>query len=316
MPIIESRVDPNSEGFRANREQMLALIGEFRALEQKVRDVSNADDVMRRLAFMSLMSMVGPGMAPLIGATISTLFGWRFIFVLLASLGVFNLACAWRLLPETGRPTHILNTRSVRSDYRSLLGSASFVGFVLGGGCATTAFYAFIAAAPFTWAHELHRPPGEVGFYLGLLIVGMSFGNILSNRLGRSISTNRVMLGAAALSLVCAFALLALVLAHALSAPRIGAGMFVYSVGAGMCSPAVMAKSLSVNPRVTGSAAGLYGFTQMAVGALCTSMAALGSSPMLSAAVVMASAGTFGIVAFLIGLADERARLHLERKAS
>src|SRR6201988_241836 len=42
MPIIESRVDPNSEGFRANREQMLALIREFRALEQKVRDASNA----------------------------------------------------------------------------------------------------------------------------------------------------------------------------------------------------------------------------------------------------------------------------------
>jgi len=42
MPIIESRVDPNAESFRANREQMLALIGEFRALEQKVRDFSNS----------------------------------------------------------------------------------------------------------------------------------------------------------------------------------------------------------------------------------------------------------------------------------
>jgi geranyl-CoA carboxylase beta subunit len=42
MPIIESRIDPQSESFRANREQMLALISEFRALEQKVRDASNA----------------------------------------------------------------------------------------------------------------------------------------------------------------------------------------------------------------------------------------------------------------------------------
>ena len=42
MPIIESRIDPQSENFRVNREQMLALIGEFRALEQKVRDASNA----------------------------------------------------------------------------------------------------------------------------------------------------------------------------------------------------------------------------------------------------------------------------------
>src|SRR5581483_2716586 len=42
MPTIESRINPNSETFRANREQMLALIGDFRALEQKVRDFSNA----------------------------------------------------------------------------------------------------------------------------------------------------------------------------------------------------------------------------------------------------------------------------------
>src|SRR5271170_1969386 len=42
MPIIESRIDPNADSFRANREQMLALIEEFRALEQKVRDLSNA----------------------------------------------------------------------------------------------------------------------------------------------------------------------------------------------------------------------------------------------------------------------------------
>ena len=42
MPIIESRIDTNGESFRSNREQMLVLIEEFRALEQKVRDLSNA----------------------------------------------------------------------------------------------------------------------------------------------------------------------------------------------------------------------------------------------------------------------------------
>jgi geranyl-CoA carboxylase beta subunit len=42
MPILESRIDKNSESFRANREQMLALIAEFRALEQQVRDASNS----------------------------------------------------------------------------------------------------------------------------------------------------------------------------------------------------------------------------------------------------------------------------------
>jgi geranyl-CoA carboxylase beta subunit len=42
MPIIESRIDARSASFRANRQQMLELIAAFRALEQKVRDASNA----------------------------------------------------------------------------------------------------------------------------------------------------------------------------------------------------------------------------------------------------------------------------------
>jgi geranyl-CoA carboxylase beta subunit len=42
MPILETRIDRSSESFHTNREQMLALISEFRAIEQKVRDTSNA----------------------------------------------------------------------------------------------------------------------------------------------------------------------------------------------------------------------------------------------------------------------------------
>ncbi len=279
-----------------------------------VRDTSNADDILRRLALIGLMSMIGPGLAPFVGATISADFSWRFIFVLLGAMGLFNLVSVWRLLPETGNPTRILNTRTVRSDYRSLLGSRRFVGFALGGGCATTAFYAFIASAPFTWAHDLHRPPREVGLYLGLLVVGISVGNLFSNRIRRGVSANRVMIGSAGLSVVCAFVLLALVLMHVLSAPLIGTVMFVYSIGLGMCSPAAMAKSLNVNPRVTGSAAGLYGFTQMAVGAICTSLTAIGTNLTVSAAVVMAVAGVLGLAAFAVGLADER-KYHLLQQA-
>jgi geranyl-CoA carboxylase beta subunit len=49
MPILETRVDRNSESFRTNREQMLALIAEFRGLEHNVRDASNAKrDLFRK----------------------------------------------------------------------------------------------------------------------------------------------------------------------------------------------------------------------------------------------------------------------------
>src|SRR5579883_2871656 len=42
MPVIESRIDTSSENFRANRAAMLALVEEFRRLEEQVRRTSNA----------------------------------------------------------------------------------------------------------------------------------------------------------------------------------------------------------------------------------------------------------------------------------
>src|SRR5215510_5578125 len=42
MAIIESRIDPKSNGFCTNRGAMLRLIEDFRALEEQVRRTSNA----------------------------------------------------------------------------------------------------------------------------------------------------------------------------------------------------------------------------------------------------------------------------------
>jgi len=41
MAVIQSKIDPDSETFRANRHDMLALVAHFRALETRARDTSN-----------------------------------------------------------------------------------------------------------------------------------------------------------------------------------------------------------------------------------------------------------------------------------
>ena len=48
------------------------------------------------------------------------------------------------------------------------------------------------------------------------------------------------------------------------------APIVVFMIGAGMASPFALTGAVSVNPHAIGAASGLYGFTQMAYGALCT----------------------------------------------
>ena len=268
-----------------------------------VRDTAESNDAVRRLALMSLMTMIGPGLAPLVGGLLAGAFGWRAIFVVLTALGVLNFGVSWRLLPETGTPSGRISAASVARDYRALLGSPRFLGFAAGGGCATTSFYGFIAAAPFIFINELHRPLHEVGIYLGLLIVGVSIGNIIASRLiGRVTTIERLLVAGNLVSVAAAAVVLTAFLAFRPGVFAIEALMIVYCVGAGMCSPAVSTLSISVDPRLIGSAAGLYGFLQMTIGAACTTLAGLGHDPAVAACAVLMGASLLAQAALRIAL--------------
>lgn len=272
-----------------------------------IRDTARSEQAVRQLALMNLMMMIGPGLAPLVGGGVAAVFGWRAIFALLATLGALTLVLTWRLLPETGRPTGVMSGRVMLTDYRRLLASPRFIGYTLGGGCSTTSVYGFIAAAPFILTRELHRPLHEVGFYLALLIVGMSVGNALTGRLVGKIPMSRLLLSSNIVSLASAALFLLTVLLHDLTLAGTMILLFLYTAGAGMSSPAALSRAVSVNPQLVGSASGLYGFTQMAIGALCTSLAALGQDPALAVALVLVSAAVVGQLSFWLALSREPA---------
>jgi DHA1 family bicyclomycin/chloramphenicol resistance-like MFS transporter len=272
-----------------------------------VRDTSHANTAVRQLALLNLMIMVGPGLAPMVGGALAGSWGWRSTFLLLAAMGAVTLLFAWRLLPETGRPSGEFGVRTIWRDYRALLTSPRFVGLALGGGCATTSVYAFLAAAPFIFAQQLHQSLHAVGIYMGLMVLGMGLGNAITSRMSRSVTASRLLRIGSVLSLVGAGLLLAVTLLGQLTVASTLATMLVYTCGAGMSSPAALAKAVSVDVRLIGSAAGLYGCTQMAIGAACTTLAAIGSDPAVSAATVLFAASVLAQAALTVALRAEPA---------
>jgi MFS transporter, DHA1 family, multidrug resistance protein len=267
-----------------------------------VRDTAAPREAARRLALMNLMVTVGPGLAPLVGGALASAAGWRSIFFVLTALGVADLLFAWRLLPETGPSASSVKASALARDYGRLLRSPAFLGYSIGGGCATTSLYAFLAAAPFIFTQQLHRPAGEVGIYLTILVSGVWLGSVLASRLIARVALGRLLIGANALGIAAACLLLGAVLTGHLSVALCIGAMFVFTVGVGIAAPAALTQAISVNPRVIGSASGLYGFTQMAVGALCTALAGFGRDAALSAAIVLAAASVIGQISFWIAI--------------
>jgi MFS transporter, DHA1 family, multidrug resistance protein len=263
-----------------------------------IRDTSEAHEAARRLALTNLLVTAGPAVAPLIGGALSSFWGWRTILMGLAALGVANFVLAWRILAETRREALVVSASTYARDYFGLLRSRQFLGYAVGGACATTSLYAFVACAPFIFVDKLHLPSASVGVYLALLVSGLWLGSLLASRLIARFSLVRFLVVANALSVVAAASFFALVIADRATLVGIIATMFVFSVGVGAAAPAALVQAISVNPRVIGTASGLYGSVQMAVGAALVALAGFGSNPMLASAAVLLAAGVVAQAAF------------------
>jgi MFS transporter, DHA1 family, multidrug resistance protein len=79
--------------------------------------------------------------------------------------------------------------------------------------------------------------------------------------------------------------------------------MIVFSIGVGAASPMAITAAISTDPHMIGAASGLYGFTQMANGALCTLVVGFfPANPALSAAIVLLAGLLLGQCFFLLAI--------------
>ena len=271
-----------------------------------VRDITAAEDTARKMALMNLMTVIGPGIAPILGAALAAAFGWRSIFVVLTALGLGLLVLAWRKVPETAPLGQAASGRVVARNYRDLITSPVFLGFAIGGGCATTSMYAFVTAAPFIFTQQLHRPVGETGFYIATLVFGVWIGSMIVSRLIGRMPMATILIGANLVSVAAAAALLATVLTGTMTVASTVGLIFVFTLGCGGASPMALTQAVSVNPNVAGSASGLYGCAQMVVGAVCSALSGLGSDPALSTAIILLSAGLISQGCFWLALRLKR----------
>jgi DHA1 family bicyclomycin/chloramphenicol resistance-like MFS transporter len=258
------------------------------------RDMSLPEQAVKDLALLNLLVMIGPGLAPLLGSGIAVLFGWRSIFLLLATLGGITLLFIWRSLPETGSPTGSIRISTLRRDYMLLARSPAFLGFALGGACATTSMYAFITAAPFVFVSQLHLSLQEVAFCLGLLTIGVALGNALTRYFIGRVSSGRLVMIGTCISMVSALVLLGIIVSGNMTVFTVTGLAGIFALGGGITSPAAMTRALGVDAKLIGSAAGMYGCLQMAVGAICSSLVGISPNPALASASVLAGAAMLG----------------------
>jgi DHA1 family bicyclomycin/chloramphenicol resistance-like MFS transporter len=232
------------------------------------RDLHDGDALARFLSTLMLVNGLAPILAPVLGAQLLRATSWRGVFVVLGGLGALLFVGALVGLHETLRPAdrRTGGLAEVRTTVGELMGDRAFVGYLAVLGLSFGAMFAYIAGSPFVVETIHHASPQAYSAVFALNGIGIVAASQTNAALLSRFGTTRLLgLGVAA-SACGGFALLGVVSAG-IGLAGIVPCLFVVVASIGVIIPNATALSLADHGRVAGSASGLIGIFQFAVGA-------------------------------------------------
>ncbi|MEV6673908.1 Bcr/CflA family multidrug efflux MFS transporter [Streptomyces sp. NPDC051162] len=270
-----------------------------------VRDLYDGDAMARFFSTLMLISGVAPVVAPLIGGQVLRLTDWRGVFVVLTVVGLLLTVVVWRGLGET-LPPERRQAGGLRETLRAmggLLGDRVFTGYMLSGGFAFAALFAYISASPFVIQDIYGASPQTFSLLfglnsVGLVIVGQINGKVLVGR----VSLDKALAVGLAVVTLASVALLLMasgVFGEAGLVP-VAAGLFVLMSAMGLAMPNTNAQALMRSRDAAGSASALLGTSTFALGAVASPLVGIaGEGTAVPMAVVQVACAVAALVSFL-----------------
>ncbi|MFG2722089.1 Bcr/CflA family multidrug efflux MFS transporter [Streptomyces sp. NPDC048416] len=271
-----------------------------------VRDLYDGVEMARFFSTLMLISGVAPVVAPLIGGQILRLTDWRGVFAVLTVIGVLLTAVVFKWLHET-LPAERRHSGGVGQALRTmggLLKDRVFTGYMLAGGFAFAALFAYISASPFVVQEIYGASPQTFSLLFGLNSVGLVVVGQINGKLliGRVSLDKALGFGLAVITLAATALLLMTSGAFGdVGLAPIAAGLFVLMSAMGLAMPNTNAQALMRTPNAAGSASALLGTSSFLVGAVASPLVGIaGEATAVPMAVVQLASAVAALLCFLL----------------
>ncbi|MEM7439153.1 MAG: multidrug effflux MFS transporter [Pseudomonadota bacterium] len=148
-------------------------------------DLYEPDTLARRTSLVMVFVSIAPLIAPVFGAWIAGLSGWRMIFWLIAAASILITAASVLRLPETlpADRREALQPGPLARGYLSVLSNRNAVFYMLGAMGMSSAFFTFLAGAPFLYINHLGLTPGQFAWIFGAGAGLAILGNMVNIRM-------------------------------------------------------------------------------------------------------------------------------------
>ena len=242
-----------------------------------IRDLYDREHAASMIGLVTSVVVLMPMAAPLIGGILDTLFGWEAIFIFTAALSFTVFAWAMLALPET----HTFSAAPggwgrFSADVRALAGSPRFFGYALCAGFGSAPFFSFLGGAPHVVVTMLGHTSAEYGLWFFVPSIGFMAGNFAVSRLTGRLGIDALIWWGIALTVAgCLLNVLVYVGLPGWDMSTIFLPQIIIGFGNGLLLPTSVAGAVSIRPQVAGTASGLTGFVQMAIGAAAAQLGGL-----------------------------------------
>ena len=234
-----------------------------------IRDLYDREHAASMIGLVTSVVVLMPMAAPLIGGILDTLFGWEAIFIFVAVLSLTVFLWAVIALPETRKADAALSDGGhFRADLAALAASPRFFGYALCAGLGSAPFFSFLGGAPHVVVTMLERTSAEYGLWFFLPSFGFMAGNFAVSRLTARFGINALIWWGIVFTIVGALInALAYVALPGWEMATLFLPQVIIGFGNGLLLPTSVAGAVSIRPQVAGTASGMTGCIQKAIGA-------------------------------------------------
>lgn len=261
------------------------------AAQALVRDIFPVNKIAQAMALLMLVIAVSPMIAPTLGGYVTAHYSWNVVFMILAAITMLIIIASYFFLPDGSNPdTEVsLKPKQVLKKYIEVSKNRQFLVYMLIGGVAGAAPFAYISGSADVFMNIYHVTEQQYGWIFALLATAMIGSTQLNHILLKRFSSQQVIKVALTYQTIIGFIMIIGVWNNWLNVFSLIGLMFIFLTGHGLSNPNAAALTLAPFSRNAGSAAALMGSARMAMGGLVSAAVSIFHNGTANPMVIMMS---------------------------
>lgn len=237
-----------------------------------VRDLFPVNENAKIFSTLMLVIAISPIVAPTLGSYLTSIFGWKSIFIALAFICAMTILTVYFWLPGglEGDKEKSLKPIPITKGFLHVLKVPQFYTYTITGSIAASGLYAYIAGSPFVFMELYGVSERQYGWIFAIIALGLVTASQLNTFFLKKYSSEQILLVALLFQSITGILLVLGASFHLLGLYSTIILICIFLSTQGFAFPNSSALAIAPFSKNAGSASALMGSIQLGVGAIAT----------------------------------------------